>query len=137
MTGTSYPAATDTALLAPYSHGYMFGSSVAQLTDPSLPPDQLAQVRAGTLQPADRTDDNPSWSGAAGGGVSTADDLATWVEAMVGGGLLDAATQQARMDFLLPTGNGADYGFGLSQLGPLYGTPVRCRATTRSWGTTR
>lgn len=121
MTGTSYPAATDTALPAPSAHGYMFGTSVAQMTDQSLPPEQLAQVQAGTLQPDDRTTDNPSWTGAAGRGVSTAHDLATWVEAMVGGKLLDATTQQARMDSLRDTGKGSDYGFGLAQLGPLYG----------------
>jgi len=50
---------------------------VAQMTDPSLPLEQLAQVQAGTLRPADRTADYPSWSGAAGRGVSTADDLGT------------------------------------------------------------
>jgi D-alanyl-D-alanine carboxypeptidase len=121
LTGTSFPAAADAALPAPYSHGYMYGSNVAQLTDPSLPAAQLAEVQAGTLAPADRTDDNPSWTGAAGRGVSTAKDMATWVKAMVGGQLLDAATQRARMDSMLPTGNDADYGFALAQLGPLYG----------------
>ena len=40
---------------------------------------------------------------------------------MPGGKLLEATTQQARMHSCAPTGNGADYGFGLSQLGPLYG----------------
>jgi D-alanyl-D-alanine carboxypeptidase len=121
LTGTSFPAAADSGLPVPYSHGYMYGSNVAQLRDPSLPADQLAQVQAGTLVPTDRTNDNPSWTGAAGRGVSTAKDLATWVKAMVGGQLLDAATQRARMDSMLPTGNDADYGFALAQLGPLYG----------------
>ena len=40
---------------------------------------------------------------------------------MVDRKLLDATTQQARMDSRRPTGNGADCGFGLSQLGPRYG----------------
>jgi D-alanyl-D-alanine carboxypeptidase len=121
LAGTSYPTATDTSLPDPYSHGYMFGTSEALLDNPSLPPDQLAQAMAGTLAPADKTFDNPSWTGAAGRGVSTANDLATWVEAMVGGKLLDAATQRARMESLKPTGAGSDYGFALAQLGPLYG----------------
>ncbi|MDT0353047.1 serine hydrolase domain-containing protein [Pseudonocardia charpentierae] len=121
LRGTSFPAGADSTMPASYSHGYMYGTNVAQLSDPSLPAGQLAEVEAGTLDPADHTDDNTSWAGAAGRGVSTTNDLAVWVKAMVGGQLLDAATQQARVDSMLPTGNGADYGFALAQLGPLYG----------------
>jgi D-alanyl-D-alanine carboxypeptidase len=121
MTGTSYPAATDTAIPAPSSHGYLYGTNVETMENPSIPADQLAQVEAGTLAPKDVTNDNPSWTGAAGQGISTASDLATWVEAMVGGKLLDAATQQTRMDGVLPTGKGTSYGFTLAKMGPLYG----------------
>ncbi|WP_345382079.1 serine hydrolase domain-containing protein [Pseudonocardia yuanmonensis] len=121
MTGTSYPAATDTAIPAPSARGYLYGTNVETMEDPSIPADQLAQVEAGTLAPRDVTNDNPSWTGAAGQGISTATDLAMWVEAMVDGKLLDAATQQARMDGVLPTGRGTSYGFTLAQMGPLYG----------------
>ncbi|MEN3302167.1 serine hydrolase domain-containing protein [Pseudonocardia sp.] len=121
MTGSSYPAAADTAIPAPSSRGYLYGTNVETMEDPSIPADQLAQVEAGTLAPRDVTNDNPSWTGAAGQGISTATDLATWVGAMVDGQLLDAATQQARMDGVLPTGSGTSYGFTLAKMGPLYG----------------
>lgn len=121
MTGTSFPANSDTSIPAPSSKGYMYGTNVETMDTPSIPADQLAQVEAGTLAPKDVTNDNPSWTWSAGQGISTANDLATWVKAMVGGKLLDATTQKARMDGVLPTGQGTGYGFTLAQLGPLYG----------------
>jgi D-alanyl-D-alanine carboxypeptidase len=36
-----------------------------------------AAARAGTLQPVDYTNQNPSYATAAGGAISTADNLAT------------------------------------------------------------
>ncbi|MDT7742038.1 MAG: D-alanyl-D-alanine carboxypeptidase [Actinomycetota bacterium] len=121
MTGTSFPANTDTSIPSPSSKGYMYGTNVETMTDPSIPADQLAQVQAGTLAPKDVTTDNPSWTWSAGQGISTANDLATWVRAMVGGRLLDTQTQKTRMDGVLPTGKGTSYGFTVAKLGPLYG----------------
>lgn len=121
MTGTSFPAATDTSIPSPSSRGYMYGTNVETMGDPSIPADQLAQVQAGTLAPKDVTTDNPSWTWSAGQGISTANDIATWVKAMVSGKLLDAATQKTRMDGVLPNGKGGSYGFTLAKMGPLYG----------------
>jgi D-alanyl-D-alanine carboxypeptidase len=53
-------------------------------------------ARAGTLKPNDYTDDNPSWGWAAGAGISTANELVTWVQALVGGKRLNAEMQKKR-----------------------------------------
>jgi D-alanyl-D-alanine carboxypeptidase len=54
---------------------------------------------------------NPTYGWAAGGMVSTVDDLGRWIEAVADGSLLSAETQQARMDFQ-PTDN-PTFGYGL------------------------
>ena len=46
---------------------------------------------------------NPSWGWTAGGAISTVEDMKTYVEALVDGGLLDARTQKIRMDSITPT----------------------------------
>ena len=80
LTQTSLPAADDTAIPAPYSHGYMYGGSFYALADDPYPADMQAAARAGTLQPIDYTNQNSSYANAAGGAISTADDLAAWMQ---------------------------------------------------------
>lgn len=121
LTETSYPAATDTSIPAPYPHGYMFSNNVDTMTEPSLSEEDLAAVAAGELLPTDHTNANPSWTSAAGAGISTASDLATWVEALGGGGLLSEEMQQRRLDSVQPNGQGGDYGWGLARMGTFYG----------------
>ena len=56
--------------------------------------------------------------------ISTADDLARYVEALVDGGLLSPAMQQARLASIRPTGPGpgsAGYGFHIAKFGPMIG----------------
>lgn len=124
---TSYPAADDAALPAPFSHGYMYSTNVDTMETSELPPDQLAQAKAGTLLPGDTTELNPSWAGAAGAGVSTIRDLAHWVEALGGGGLLSPTLQKERLASVqpvpipLPPLPDPQYGWGIAKIGPLYG----------------
>ena len=96
--------------------------------------------------PAQRRHDlNPSFASAAGGVVSTADDLATWIQALVSGRVLDAAYQRRWLDSLRPEDpskpHGQQYGYGITQMrwGPnaLYFHGGETPATTRSWATTR
>ncbi|MDH3007080.1 serine hydrolase domain-containing protein [Gordonia alkanivorans] len=96
LTRTSLPAATDTTLSAPFSHGYQYGP--LQVSDKPMTPEETAAARAGSLLPNDVTVMSPSWAWAAGGVVSTADDLMTWIKAFVGGDLLDDANQQLWWD---------------------------------------
>lgn len=125
MTGTSFPADTDTSIPAPYSRGYFYGTNVETMDQPSLSADRLAAVASGELKATDATNANPSWTWAAGQGISTANDLATWVEAMVGGELLDREVQDLRMASIQPTDiddpESAGYGYNIAQMGPLLG----------------
>src|SRR5436853_244503 len=89
LKNTMLPAITSNTLPEPYSHGYLYGGcSFRNLTDKPYPPDIQAAVKAGTLKPDDCTDQNSSYASAAGGAISTANDLAIWIKALVGGKVL-------------------------------------------------
>lgn len=64
------------------------------MADAPYPAELIAAAKAGTLKPNDDTDQNPSYATAAGGVISTADDLAMWIRALVGGKVLDADYQR-------------------------------------------
>ena len=60
---------------------------------------------------------NHSFATAAGGAISTADDLDTWIRALVGGRVLNHRYQRLWRASPLPTGQGGlDYGFGINRL---------------------
>jgi D-alanyl-D-alanine carboxypeptidase len=123
LQGSSFPAITSNAIPAPYARGYMVGTNVETMNP--LPPAMVAAARAGTLAPGDQTDTNPSWAWSAGAGISTANDLVTFVTAMVRGGLLNPDMQAKRLasvrsiDPSSPASAG--YGWGLAKFGNLYG----------------
>jgi D-alanyl-D-alanine carboxypeptidase len=116
---TSLPAITDTSMPTPYSHGYMYGGSFYALADDPYPAEMQAAAEAGTLPPIDYTNQNPSYATAAGGAISTADDLVTWMKALVSGKVFNADFHQQWLDSLQaedPDGppNGQKYGYGIS-----------------------
>jgi D-alanyl-D-alanine carboxypeptidase len=118
---TLLPARTVNTIPAPYAHGYLYGStSVALYGEPPYSPEVQAAARAGTLLPTDYTDLNHSFAEAAGGAISTAADLATWIEALVGGRVLNAASQRRWLDSVQPEDpsrpGGQQYGYGIAQL---------------------
>nr|WP_101952512.1 serine hydrolase domain-containing protein [Mycobacterium sp. 3519A] len=124
LTQTSLPAADDTSMPAPYSHGYMYGGSIYALADVAYPADVQAGAEAGTLRPVDYTHQNPSYATAAGGAISTADDLATWMKALVSGEVFNAdshrewlASPQAE-DPDRPDGQKYGYGISYQRFGP-------------------
>jgi D-alanyl-D-alanine carboxypeptidase len=120
MTDTLLPAAASTTIPEPYAHGYMFGAASVAMTDAPYPADLQAAARAGTLAPTDYTHQNPSYARAAGGVISTADDLAVWMRALVGGELLDPEFQQQWLESLeaedpaAPAGQ--KYGYGITEV---------------------
>jgi D-alanyl-D-alanine carboxypeptidase len=124
LADTSLPAADDTSLPAPYSHGYMYGGSFYALADDPYPADMQAAAQAGTLQPIDYTNQNSSYATAAGGAISTADDLATWMEALVTGKVFNADYHQQWMTSLqaedpaAPDGQKYGYGISYQRFGP-------------------
>lgn len=119
LSETSYPEVTDTSLPEPYSHGYMFSTNVDTMVEPSLSDEDLAAVADGALLPTDHTNDNPSWTSAAGMGISTAEDLATWVKAMGTGGLLSDELQAGRIASVDASEDA--YGWGLAGMNQFYG----------------
>jgi D-alanyl-D-alanine carboxypeptidase len=122
---TLLPALTSNAIPAPHPQGYLFGTNVSTLDDLALPPHQQQLAIEGKLLPNDVTNENPSWGWAAGGAISDARDLATYVQKLVGGGLLNPHLQQQRLDSVRTTDpgnpNAALYGLGIAKFGPLYG----------------
>ena len=120
MQHTELPASTVNTIPEPYSHGYLYGSSsVALVGTPPYTPALKAAARAGTLLPNDYTGVNHSFAAAAGGVISTADDLAVWIQALVGGRVLDAEYQRRWLDSLRPEDpskpDGQQYGYGISR----------------------
>lgn len=121
MTQTSFPSMDDSSIPAPFTNGYMYTDNVRTLATSKLPADLLAAAHAGTLLPNDDTNVNPSWAGAAGGGISTIRDLATWVKALVGGStLLNSDLQKQRITSVIPISKGATlaYGWGIGEFRP-------------------
>jgi D-alanyl-D-alanine carboxypeptidase len=119
---TSLPDRTDSSIPEPHPHGYAFGTNVSTIDTFALPPAEQAAAVAGTLTPNDETNANPSWAWTAGGAISTVGDLATYVKALVGGGLLDEKTQKIRLDSIQPTDpanpGAAGYGLNIARFGP-------------------
>ena len=120
MTNTLYPPAASHAIPEPYAHGYLYGStSHVLLGTPLYTPEMDAAARAGTLRPTDYTAINHSFSFAAGAVISTAADLATWMEALAGGKVLDAEYQRVWQDsaqIVDPHNPYNWYGYGIGQL---------------------
>lgn len=126
MRNTLLPADDANGLPAPYARGYMYGTNVETMDPAGLPADRLAAARAGTFQPGDRTFDNPSWGWAAGAGISTAEDLVIWAQALAGGRVLGPALQARRLASVRPISadapaGSAQYGLAIAKFGPLYG----------------
>src|SRR5256714_3048359 len=120
MHDTLLPPRTSNTIPDPYSHGYLYGSSFFSSTDTAYPPDIQAAARGGTLLPTDYTDLNHSFAYSAGGVISTASDLAIWIEALVSGRVFDAAYQRRWLDSMqakdpsMP--DGQQYGYGMERL---------------------
>lgn len=119
---TSLPASDDSSIPTPHAQGYQFGTNVETINSYALPPAQLPAALDGRLKPINDTNVNPSWAWTAGGAISTPGDLAKYVKALVGGGLLDKRTQKLRLDSVRPTvanqPNSPGYGLGIVEFAP-------------------
>jgi D-alanyl-D-alanine carboxypeptidase len=118
---TMVPAPTSTAIPAPYSHGYLYGSaSVAMVGTPPYSPEFQAAARAGTIRPNDFTGLNHSFAFGTGGVISTASDIATWIQGLVTGRVLNAEYQRRWLESVRPQDpsnpGGQQYGYGIAYL---------------------
>ncbi len=122
---TSFPAPADASIPQPHPRMYTFGTNVETIDSLVLPPEVQAAATAGTLEPMDVTDANPSWGWTAGAGISTAPDLADYVEGLVDGDLLSPQLQRQRIASVQPLDPddpaSPGYGLGLASFGPVYG----------------
>jgi D-alanyl-D-alanine carboxypeptidase len=120
MRHTSLPAAAVNAIPEPYSHGYLYGSSSMALIGGQYAPEVKEAARAGTLLPNDYTNVNHSFAGGAGGVISTASDVANWIQALVTGKVLNAQYHRRWMNSFKPVDpskpNGQQYGYGIDRL---------------------
>ncbi len=119
---TSLPLNSD--LPNPHPQGYSFGSNTSTINTYALPAAAQPLALDGRLLPNNETMANPSWAWTAGGAISTVQDMKTYVEAMVDGGLLDAATQKIRIDSIQPINPAqptSGYGLGIVKFDKLYG----------------
>lgn len=122
MRDTTMP--TSGAIPGRHPRGYMYGTNVSTLKSEKLPPSELAAALAGRLKPRDVTDANPSWAGAAGAAISSPRDVATWVEGLGNGSLLNRSWQRRRLHSVRPIAPGRNapgYGLALASFGALYG----------------
>lgn len=115
---TTLPATVDNSIPDPYSHGYMYGGSAFAMVDMPYPPEMQAEVRAGTL-PIDYTNQNSSYAWAPGGAISTADDLATWIRALVDGRVFNPDFQRQWLSSPQPADPAEpaapQYGYGIER----------------------
>jgi D-alanyl-D-alanine carboxypeptidase len=125
LSATSFPPSDNAVLPDPHPRGYMHGTNVDTMDSAALPPAQQAAAAAGELLPSDVTDENPSWTWAAGQMISTAPDLVRWAQALGDGRLLSPQWQRKRLGSLRSTDpsqpSAAQYGLGLARLGPMVG----------------
>ncbi|WP_207835986.1 serine hydrolase domain-containing protein [Williamsia soli] len=122
LTHTHLPAPDDSSIPDTHPQGYQFGTNVETIDSYAVPAALLPDALNGTLKPLNQTDANPSWAWTAGGAISTPTDLATYVKALVRGGLLDDETQKLRLDSVQSmtsgTPSGVGYGLGIAQFAP-------------------
>lgn len=122
LTHSLLPRPDDSSIPDPHAQGYQFGTNVETIDSYAVPSAQLPDALDGTLEPLDQTDSNLSWAWTAGGAISTPADLAIYVKALVGGGLLDDATQKLRLASVQPMAaggpSGVGYGLGIAQFAP-------------------
>ena len=88
------------------------------MVDDPYPADMKAAAKDGALKPIDYTNQNSSYAHAAGGVISTADDVEKWIRALVSGKVFGADYQHQWLDSVQAEDpknpEGQKYGYGIS-----------------------
>ncbi|MBA2710717.1 MAG: beta-lactamase family protein [Tatlockia sp.] len=87
MKHTYLPEPSETQMTKPFAHGYAYGKSAHVFTHVPYSSKMQQAIKHKSVLPKDYTIQSASWSWAAGGVVSNAKDLATWIEALSEGKL--------------------------------------------------
>ena len=116
MSNTLLPERSSAAIPDPHPRGYMYQTNVESLNTSELQGEKAEQADEAAGEPNDVTDDNPSWTWAAGGANSTVNDLIIWAEADATGALLSPEAQKERLTWVSPPPSpGAQYGLAIAE----------------------
>jgi D-alanyl-D-alanine carboxypeptidase len=125
LTETFMPPLNNTALPFPFTRGHQFGTNVETLLTSVLSQAEQDAAKVGGLLPKDTTNWSTSWGWTAGMGISTADELATYAQALVAGGFLNEDLQTKRLASCFSTdpsnSDAASYCWGLAKFASFYG----------------
>lgn len=115
MKHTYLPEASDTEMKTPYAHGYAFGKSAHVFTHEPYSADMQRDIKEGKVKPVDYTAQSPSWAWAAGGVVSTPEDVAIWISSLSEGKLFNQEYYEKWLKSPVPNDAGnpnIKYGYG-------------------------
>ena len=116
MSDTLLPERNSAAIPEPHPRGYMYQTNVESLNTSELQREEAEQADEAAGEPNDVTDDNPSWGWAAGGAISTLNDLIIWAKADATGALLSPEAQKERLSWVSPPPSpGAQYGLAIAE----------------------
>jgi D-alanyl-D-alanine carboxypeptidase len=116
MSNTLLPERSSAAIPDPHPRGYMYQTNVESLNTSELQGEKAEQADESAGEPNDVTDDNPSWTWAAGGAISTVNDLIVWAEADATGALVSPEAQKERLTWVSPPPSpGTQYGLAIAE----------------------
>ena len=94
MSDTLLPERNSAAVPEPHPRGYMYQTNVESLNTSELQGEEAEQADEAAGEPNDVTDDNPSWGWAAGGAISTLNDLIIWAKADATGAVTESRSPE-------------------------------------------
>jgi D-alanyl-D-alanine carboxypeptidase len=116
MSDSLLPERNSAAIPDPHPRGYMYQTNVESLNTSELQGEKAEQADEAAGAPNDVTDDSPSWAWAAGGAISTLNDLIIWAKADATGALLSPDAQKERLTWVTPPPSpGAQYGLAIAE----------------------
>lgn len=113
MKHTYLPHGRDFYMQAPYAHGYGYSKSEHVFISKPYSQQELLEIKQGKLKLNDYTVQNASWAWAAGGVVSTPQDMAVWVKALSEGKFFNNKFYKIWLDSFVSMDARNSYGFGM------------------------
>src|SRR5919202_2404203 len=122
MSNTLLPERSSAAIPDPHPRGYMYQTNVESLNTSELQGEKAEQADESAGEPHDVTNENPSWTWASGGAISTVNDLIIWAKADATGALLSPQAQKERLSWVSPPPSPqVQYGLGVADFGGFIG----------------
>ncbi len=122
MSNTLLPERSSAAIPDPHPSGYMYQTNVESLETSAVEGEKAEQADESAGEPNDVTNENPSWTWASGGAISTVNDLIIWAKADATGALLSPQSQKERLSWVSPPPSPqVQYGLGVADFGGFIG----------------